>query len=237
MDARTRSVARRLRAAAAVVALAVAVGTPSPALAKTKIVANASLSYAEGPGLHGGQQHAEAGFTIHAVAADGTSLSTGGDPFVVAISQPEPTPAKIKDNQDGTYTVTYTPAVPGTYLVAVTLGGDPIRDAPFTVSVKRAPSAANSFAEGPGLATPASGLPTTFTIYAVDETGAFLTEGGDGFPVDIHGPTGRIPSQTIDNGNGSYTVVYTPPVGGNYTIKVAYAGKHLKGSSYLVRAT
>lgn len=223
-----------MRTAAVVLAVAV-VGTAGPATARhVTEPADAGRSYAEGPGLLGGQQYQEGSFTIHAVAADGTLLASSGHPFAVSITQPEPTTARVKDNHDGSYSVTYTPGRHGTYVIAVTLGGSPIRDAPFALPVKPAPSAAESYAEGSGLGPSTAGGATTFTIHAVDEDGVPRADGGDSFPVAIHGPGGRVPTQTTDNADGTYTVAYTPPAAGVYTVKVTYGGKNLAGSPYHV---
>lgn len=231
-----RTPRRRAVALVATVIGLAAIGPIGGASARPIAEADASRSIAEGPGLLGGQQHVESTFTIHAVSVDGTFLTTGGHRFMVTIAQPEPTATKVKDNHDGTYSVAYTPALPGTYVVEVTLGGSPIRDAPFTVPVKPAPSASRSFAEGPGLGVSVAGEETSFTIHAIDEAGNPRADGGDSFSVDIHGPGGRVPTQTTDNEDGTYTVRFTLPAAGAYVVKVTYQGRHILGSPYLIRA-
>jgi len=42
-------------------------------------------------------------------------------------------PAKITDNNDGTYTVAYTAVIPGEYQINVQIHGKPIKDAPKTI--------------------------------------------------------------------------------------------------------
>ena len=64
--------------------------------------------------------------------------------------------------------------------------------------------------------------------------GGVLLVGGDLFPVAIHGPGGSLPLQETDNEDGTYTVRYTPPAAGNYTVKVTYEGRSIAGSPYQV---
>ena len=211
--------------------------TMTAAGAEKEVVSSAPRTFVEGPGLQGGQQHHEGVFTIHAVGPDGVPTTTGGEPFVVTIDVPEPTTPKVKDNHDGTYSVTYMPEHSGDYVIGITLNGDHVRDSPFTVLIKRAPSPERSFADGPGLSTAVAGEVATFTIHALDEAGNSRNDGGDVFPTTINGPTGHIPTDTTDNDDGTYTIRYTPPAAGNYTIKVEYEGKTLFGSPYHVVVT
>jgi filamin len=168
---------------------------------------NAGNSYAEGPGLEGGQQGKEGVFTIHSVDADGNPVRTGGDPFQVRIKGPggEVKP-NIKDNGDGTHTVRYNPTGHGDYNIDVSLHDQPIKDAPFHVRIKPAPNAGKSYAEGPGLQEAWDNEPAYFTIHSVDNDGNPRTEGGDPFQVRIRGPDGDLQPKVVDNGDGTYSV-------------------------------
>lgn len=53
----------------------------------------------------------------------------------VSVQGPRKSPIDIRDNGNGTCTVTFTPEVTGTYTVNVTSAGRPIRGSPFTVKV------------------------------------------------------------------------------------------------------
>merc|ERR1712232_886714 len=142
-------------------------------------------SWAEGPGLEGGQQGREGVFTIHGVGPDGTALKEGGDPFQVKISGPEDIEAPVQDNGNGTYEVRYTPERYGDYSIDVTLFDESIKDSPFTVAIKPKPDASQCWAEGPGLVEAWDNEPASFTIHAVDEDGNPRTDGGDLFDVSI----------------------------------------------------
>merc|ERR1712137_200700 len=82
--------------------------------------ANWQNSYAEGPGLEDGNITAEpTHYTIHTVDKNGNPLKQGGSPVAVEIIGPDGSPvdADLKDNNDGTYTVTYHATEPGDYTV------------------------------------------------------------------------------------------------------------------------
>lgn len=91
----------------------------------------------------------------------GVRLSSGGagvDVFITNNAGNE-VPAKIVDEKDGSYTVTYQPVEPGVHTVEVVLRNtrspslyyDHIKDSPFKVDIKAGTDAAKSTAFGPGL--------------------------------------------------------------------------------------
>jgi len=199
--------------------------------------ANAAKTYAEGPGLEGGQQGKEGVFTIHSVDADGKPVKTGGDAFDVRIKGPDgDVKPVIKDNGDGTYTVKYNPTGHGDYTIDVLLHDEHIKDAPFNVRIKPAPNAGKSYAEGPGLEEAWDNEPAYFTIHSVDGEGNPRKEGGDPFTVKIKGPDGDLQPTVKDNGDGTYSVSYAPDTPGDYTINVDLEGKPIKNAPFKVKA-
>lgn len=195
---------------------------------------NPGKSWAEGPGLEGGEQNKEGVFTIHSVDGDGNPVTTGGDPFEVKVTGPDgEVKPSITDNNDGTYTVKYTPDGHGDYKIDVSLHDEPIKDAPFHVKIKPAPDASKSWAEGPGLEEAWDNEPAVFTIHSVDLDGNPRTEGGDPFTVDIDGPS-PVTANIDDNGDGTYTVTYEPDAPGDYTVKVNLDGQPIKDSPFKV---
>ncbi|KAL6061848.1 Calponiny domain-containing protein [Balamuthia mandrillaris] len=197
--------------------------------------ARAGNSWAEGPGLEGGQTGKPAVFTIHGVDPEGNPRQEGGDPFKVEVTGPENVPAQVQDNGDGTYSVTYNPTVPGDYNVAVSLHDEPIKDAPFDVRIKPSPDASNCWAEGPALHGLVDNEPGLFTIHAVDADGNPRADGGDEFVVDINGPEGKYPAQITDNGDGTYGVSFDPEHAGDYEIGVNYEDAPIKDAPFRVR--
>jgi len=197
-------------------------------------LANAGQSWADGPGLVAGRTGKPNHFTIHAVDADGAPAGAGGDPFTVDISGPQAVPAKVTDNGDGTYNVTYTAEAPGDYKIDVGLHGHPIKDSPFRPNIKPSSSADQSYAEGPGLLGAVDNEPAHFTIHSVDKWGNPRTDGGDDFGVKITGPE-EIKPQVVDNGDGTYSVTYVPDKIGNYNIEVTLEGAQIKDSPFHVQ--
>ena len=78
----------------------------------------------------------------------------------------------VKDNKDGTYDVDYLPKGSGQFKLDVTLGGAPIKNAPFNVLVHPGKAVAgNSVAEGNGLKTVVAGETGKFVVTTKDHNG------------------------------------------------------------------
>jgi filamin len=197
--------------------------------------ANAGQSYAEGPGLEGGQTGKPAKFKIFAVDPDGKPVKKGGDPFEVQIDGPGGVKPTVTDNGDGTYDVQYDPTKPGDYHVNVTLHDQPIKDMPKKVHIKPSPNAGNSYATGPALKGLVDNEPGEFTIHAVDADGKPRTDGGDNFDVKINGPQGPVKPDVTDNGDGTYDVKFDPSEPGPYDISVDLEGQPIKDSPWKVK--
>eukprot|EP01126_Amoeba_proteus_P064349 TRINITY_DN89_c0_g1_i1.p1 TRINITY_DN89_c0_g1~~TRINITY_DN89_c0_g1_i1.p1 ORF type:complete len:673 (-),score=152.43 TRINITY_DN89_c0_g1_i1:100-2118(-) len=195
------------------------------------MAADPSQCIAYGPGLEGAEQLKPATFTVEARNKLGEKIPNGGHPFKIDVKGPfgEPVDAKIEDNGDGTYAVTYNPILPGDHVAEVKLNNQHIKDSPFKVlsdySTETA-NAAQSWAEGPGLesgtcSTRMPDGPATFTIHAASVDGTPKTNGGDLFSVLIEDPLfNSIPANVEDNHDGTYTVTYVPIEPGNHVIDV-----------------
>jgi hypothetical protein len=96
-----------------------------------RLAAAPDQSFAYGRALYGGAANQLATFYVQAVDRFGNYKTRGGDQFVPSLfdSRGAPTPIKLLDNDDGTYTVTFSPR-PDTYTIDVTLGGVSIRNVP-----------------------------------------------------------------------------------------------------------
>jgi hypothetical protein len=96
-----------------------------------RLAATPDQSFAYGRALYGGAANQLATFYVQAVDRFGNYKTRGGDAFIPSLfdSRGVPTPIKIVDNDDGTYTVTFSPK-PDTYTIDVTLNGASIRNVP-----------------------------------------------------------------------------------------------------------
>ena len=139
----------------------------------------------------------------------------------------------IADNHDGTFTCSYVPDVPGSYVANVNWGGQPVPGSPFTVIVSEGSDPTVCRAYGPGLESKnlREGCETEFWVE---------TEGaGEGtLSFTITGPKGPITAgnsmHVEDDGNGKCHVFYTAPTAGQYVIEILFSGLHVDESPYNV---
>jgi len=193
---------------------------------------DANQSYAEGEGLHELWDNKPTGFTIHAVDGDGNPVKSGGDPFQVSITGPQEVHPNFKDNNDGTYSVSYQVETPGQYKIEVSLHDSPIKDAPFHPQIKWSVDANQSYAEGEGLHELWDNKPTGFTIHAVDADGNPRKDGGDPFVVKINSPNETIVPNVVDNGDGTYAVTYAAQKTGPVEISVTIENQPIKDAPF-----
>uniref|UniRef100_A0A158Q7V9 Calponin-homology (CH) domain-containing protein n=1 Tax=Elaeophora elaphi TaxID=1147741 RepID=A0A158Q7V9_9BILA len=122
----------------------------------------------------------------------------------------------------------YRPHEVGVYEVNVLLGEKHIDKSPYKVMVSPV-SHSKVRAFGPGLESGVANLPSIFLIETsgdVAVSGRTLSSGNGAEKPDI---------ELVDNKNGSAVARFTPTVPGIYTVKVCYAGEHVKGSPFIVR--
>ena len=209
----------------------------SPAHPNIKATVSAGHSTAEGPGLHSPHSDAPTHFTITARDKHGNQVPEGGAHFDVVVSGPSGTLKPVPhDNHDGTYPVNYTPTEKGPHTIAVTQNGAHIQGSPFHVDVRPSVSGGHSTAEGPGLHSPYTDVPTHFTVTSRDKHGEPVHEGGHKPEVTISGPSGTLHPEVHDNGDGTYTVPYTPTEKGAHTIAVNQGGHPIRDSPFHVNA-
>jgi hypothetical protein len=101
------------------------------------------------------------------------------------------------------------------------------------------PSPGRCMAYGQGLAGGAVGRTLTFIVTTVSEDGNLINTGGASVvgvctPLD---PGARAPSKcsTSDNGDGTYTCMYSCTVPGGYDLGVRVEGQHIAGSPFRVK--
>ncbi|PRP81712.1 hypothetical protein PROFUN_10812 [Planoprotostelium fungivorum] len=96
-------------------------------------------STASGTGLSGGIVGSRCSFTVQAYDNNGNHKLKGGDAFRCQIIDPKALKsainAVITDNNNGTYTFTYSPDQSGQFEISVTLDGSHIKGSPFRTNI------------------------------------------------------------------------------------------------------
>uniref|UniRef100_A0A3B4AVY0 Calponin-homology (CH) domain-containing protein n=1 Tax=Periophthalmus magnuspinnatus TaxID=409849 RepID=A0A3B4AVY0_9GOBI len=178
---------------------------------------------AYGPGLEEGLVNKPNRFTVETRGA-----GTGG--LGLAIEGPSEAKMSCKDNKDGSCSVEYIPFTPGEYDVNITFGGLPIPGSPFRVPVREVVDPSKVRCSGPGLGNGVRAqVPQTFTV---DTSKAGMAP----LEVLLYGPTGLTePVSITDNGDGTYTVNYTPALDGPYSVCVKYADQEVPRSPFKIK--
>ncbi|VEL12899.1 unnamed protein product, partial [Protopolystoma xenopodis] len=149
-----------------------------------------------------------------------------------------PSEARIDctDNGDGSATVSYWPTVPGEYAVHILCNEENIPKSPYIVPIEPDmgrcdPERAKAY--GPGIMPTGvvAGQPTEFTVDIRDAGGpAPLT-------VECRNNEGEpVPLKVRDNGDGTYTCLYTPTVPKKHTVLVSFGGVNIPRSPFRVGA-
>ncbi|XP_065670970.1 E3 ubiquitin-protein ligase TRIM71 [Hydra vulgaris] len=96
----------------------------------------ASLSYAEGEGLETPRVGIESNIIVHAQNRHGKKKS-GSDRVEAVMVLPDETKRTLNalDNDDGTYTIRFTPDINGRHLLHITIKTKPINGSPFEIFV------------------------------------------------------------------------------------------------------
>ncbi|XP_070997994.1 filamin-C-like isoform X10 [Oncorhynchus clarkii lewisi] len=209
----------------------------SPYKIKTLPAHDASKVRASGPGLNaqGVPASLPVEFTIDARDA-GEGLLT------VQILDPEgkPKKANIRDNRDGTYTVSYVPDMAGRYTITIKYGGDEIPYSPYRIHALPSGDASKCLVTvsigGHGLG---SGLGPTIqigeeTVITVDAKAA----GKGKVTCKVSTPDGaELDVDVVENSDGTFDIYYTAPEPGKYVITIRFGGEHIPNSPFHVVAT
>eukprot|EP00010_Vexillifera_abyssalis_P008583 CAMPEP_0201543964 /NCGR_PEP_ID=MMETSP0173_2-20130828/240_1 /ASSEMBLY_ACC=CAM_ASM_000268 /TAXON_ID=218659 /ORGANISM="Vexillifera sp., Strain DIVA3 564/2" /LENGTH=875 /DNA_ID=CAMNT_0047951895 /DNA_START=37 /DNA_END=2664 /DNA_ORIENTATION=- len=219
-------------------------------LAYLRGIPNAEFTYIEGEGLESGKTDVPAEFKIFARNYQDDALTTGGHHFKVAVAGPNgEVDHNLTDNGDGTYDVSYTPKDAGAHEISVQISPKPdisldktpdsaefthVKNSPATSTIKASVDGSSCTAEGPGLEHPYTDAETNFTIVARNKDGDQVGEGGETFNVKLSGPSGDQDLTANDNGDGTYSVAYTPTEKGDHTVTVQHDDTDIQGSPFTV---
>lgn len=157
----------------------------------------------------------------------------GNGPLVALVKGPEEdVEVLIEDKKDGTYVCSYVATEAGPHTVNVRWGGKNVPKSPFHVGVAQGVNALACRAYGPGVegTNIKEGTSTEFWV----ET----TDAGQGeLAISVRGPKGPLSNVTSSaESPDKYHVTYTPPLSGQYTVEVMFAGLHINKSPFRIRA-
>ncbi|XP_075951659.1 filamin-A isoform X2 [Anarhichas minor] len=151
----------------------------------------------------------------------------GKAPLKIAAQDGEGSPVdvQVKDNGNGTYACTYTPRKPVKHTAMVSWGGVNIPDSPFRMNIGAGCHPNKVKVSGPGVAK--TGLkafePTYFTVDCAEAGQGDISIGIKCAPGVVGPAEADIDFDIIRNDNDTFTVKYTPPGAGSYTIMVLFA--------------
>ncbi|MCC7492369.1 MAG: hypothetical protein IT204_08495, partial [Fimbriimonadaceae bacterium] len=139
--------------------------------------------------------------TVQARDALGNARLTGGDTVAVSVSGANSATATVTDHGDGTYTAVYTPQLPGTNQVAITLGGTALGGSPFDsqVAVALPDRVQSAVAVSPATIGADGGDAATFTVTLHDAAGHPVA----GLPGDQRSATAASGLTLLDAGTAS----------------------------------
>ncbi|XP_041096044.1 filamin-A-like [Polyodon spathula] len=176
---------------------------------------------AYGPGLE------KTGLAINKPTEFTVDAKQGGKaPLKVQLQDGEgkPVDVQVRDNGNGTYTCSYTPRKPLKHTVMVSWGGVNIPDSPFRMTIGAGTHPNKVKVSGPGVAK--TGLkayePTYFTVDCAEAGQGDVSIGIKCAPGVVGPAEADIDFDIIRNDNDTFTVKYTPPGAGSYTIMVLF---------------
>eukprot|EP00698_Gefionella_okellyi_P019273 TRINITY_DN5888_c0_g1_i1.p1 TRINITY_DN5888_c0_g1~~TRINITY_DN5888_c0_g1_i1.p1 ORF type:complete len:5059 (-),score=1335.09 TRINITY_DN5888_c0_g1_i1:98-15274(-) len=218
-------------------------GSPIASSPFSLVVTPASLdvtrSNAEGTGLARATAGEEASFVVWAVDQYGNKLLEGNDLLSVVISgEVHITPA-VQDNQDGSYTYTYTPTVAGKYEISIGDGVASVVNSPFDMEVFPAAAfAGRCIAAGDALSSAIAGIPAEFTVQLHDRFGNALPENTAPCTAALEWKgegTATLRDIVVQSvGNGSFACRYTATKAGPWMLQVNVNGQPISGSPFPV---
>jgi hypothetical protein len=119
--------------------------------------------------------------------------------------------------------------VAGSNTLTATSAG--LNGSPVTFTATGIPGGINAAQSSATVPNGLAGSPTTISIQARDVFGNNRTAGGGTWAVTVSGANTATPPVT-DNGDGTYTAVYTPTASGTDQVAVRFSGNHIGGSPY-----
>ncbi|KAL5013398.1 hypothetical protein ScPMuIL_007668 [Solemya velum] len=136
----------------------------------------------------------------------------------------------IKDNGDGTFTVSYTPDDLGPYIVDIKFGGKEVPGSPFPVNVCPIGDASKCRIT--------EGLEKTVIIKKETVITVDASQAGTGkVTCRIQAPDNtEIDIDLVENADGTFAILFTPQFPGNYSISIKFGGQSIPEGEYTIQA-
>ncbi|XP_061617262.1 filamin-C-like isoform X3 [Phyllopteryx taeniolatus] len=155
-------------------------------------------------------------------------------------SESIPKKANIRDNRDGTYTVSYVPDMAGRYTITIKYGGDEIPYSPYRIHAMPTGDASKCLVtvsiggHGPGFGVGPAIQIGEETVITVDAKAA----GKGKVTCKVSTPDGaELDVDVVENADGTFDIYYTAPEPGKYVITIRFGGEHIPNSPFHVLAT
>ncbi len=155
--------------------------------------------------------------------AQSNPLNEGGAVVVVVVEGANAdADVELTDNDDGTYTASYTPKIAGPDTLRIAVDGAPIGGGPFSTTIHPGPSrpAQALAAAGKGHV----GATTTIRVTTRDAFGNGVTTGGHALGIKVAGANADPPVECRDNEDGTYVATYVPVQAGTDYIAIDLDG-------------
>ncbi|XP_061523356.1 filamin-C isoform X3 [Phycodurus eques] len=155
-------------------------------------------------------------------------------------SESIPKKANIRDNRDGTYTVSYVPDMAGRYTITIKYGGDEIPSSPYRIHAVPTGDASKCLVtvsiggHGPGFGVGPTIQIGEETVITVDAKAA----GKGKVTCKVSTPDGaELDVDVVENADGTFDIYYTAPEPGKYVITIRFGGEHIPNSPFHILAT
>ncbi|XP_050955593.1 filamin-C isoform X2 [Labeo rohita] len=188
----------------------------SPFKAVVKPALDAGKVIVSGPGLERAKAGELASFTVDCSRAGEAELT-----IEIVSDSGAQAEVCIQNNNDGTFSVTYTPLFHGVHTITIKYGGQQVPKSPIRVQVEPSVDTSGIKVYGPGV-EPRGVLKEVTTHFIVDARAQTKTKGNH-IKIRIINPSGANTDAYItDKGDGTYRVEYTAFEDGLHLIEVFY---------------
>jgi Invasin, domain 3 len=179
--------------------------------------------------------------TLQAVDASGNTITTGGltVAFMLGNGSAQGTISSVTDNNNGTYTATFTATADGSNTIEATIDGSSVVSTAPTINV-----IGNAYSLSRSVVTVSpgnvqSGSHSTIELQVKDAQGNPEEFGGltVAFTLGSAGTGKGTIGPVTDNGNGTYTATFIGVISGSNTIKGTINGKNVTSTPPSIKVT